>query len=130
MPAVRMRQLLVLVCSSLAAAAAADMGAPVGGHPPPPPPAITFDSTLSDYAVLQQTPSVAQVYGTTNSTAVTVTVSGSGCPSQTSHASLFNGTWVAKVPGARGGNCTIVATDAAGNSANLTSVTYGDVSAG
>jgi hypothetical protein len=95
--------------------------------PPPPPPAITFDASLDDYAVLQQTPSVAYVFGQTMSTAVTVKVSGAGCPTITTQAVIFNSTWRAKVPGPKGGNCTILATDGSGNSASLTHVTYGDV---
>jgi hypothetical protein len=98
------------------------------GRPPPPPSAITFDSTLDDHAVLQQTPSEAYVYGTVLlSESVSVKVSGDGCASLTAKATVFNHTWKAKVPGTKGGDCTIVASDDKGNSANLTSVTYGDV---
>ena len=99
------------------------------GRPPPSPPAITFDSTLDDYAVLQMQPSVAQVYGSTNGTSVTVAVTGSGCPSLSGvKATIFNHTtWTAKVPGAKGGDCTIVATDDQGNTANISHATYGDV---
>jgi sialate O-acetylesterase len=95
--------------------------------PPAPAPALSFDSALSDYAVLQQKPSTAQVFGATNSTEVTVEVSGKGCPSQTVKAAISNGTFVAKIPGSTGGDCYILATDAAGNTANLSHVTYGDV---
>ena len=42
-------------------------------------------------------------------------------------ATIFNKTWTAKVPGAKGGDCLIVATDDKGNSANISHVTYGDV---
>ena len=69
----------LLVMASTASATAIDATPPyldlLGRPPPPPPPAIIFDNTLSDYAVLQQTPSVAQVFGMTTSTAVTVKVS-------------------------------------------------------
>lgn len=98
-----------------------------GPPPPPPPPVLTFDDTLDDYAVLQQLPSVAQVYGATKSTTVTVKVSGSGCPSMSVKATVFNSTWKAKVPGDKGGDCQVVATDAEGNTANISHVTYGDV---
>lgn len=111
----------------LAGTATADAVA-ASGDGKPPPPAITFDVALDDYAVLQQTPSVAFVFGTTTSAAVTVAVSGAGCPSLTGvKATIFNSTWKAKVPGPKGGDCTIVATDGHGNAANLTHVTYGDV---
>ena len=98
------------------------------GPPPPPPPSPSFDATLDDYAVLQQTPSSAFVYGATSSSSVTVTVSGAGCASMTVKATVFNHTWKAAVPGAKGGDCTIVATDdTTGNHTNLSHVTYGDV---
>ena len=69
-----------------------------------------------------------QVYGSTNGTSVTVAVTGSGCPSLSGvKATIFNHSWTAKVPGARGGDCMIVATDDQGNTANISHVTYGDV---
>ena len=111
-------------CLAMATAASASAGKP----PPPPPPAITFGMALDDNAVLQQTPSDAYVFGATLSTAVTVKVSGPGCPSLAGvAATVFNNTWKAKVPGAKGGDCTVVATTKEGASANLTGVTYGDV---
>lgn len=99
----------------------------VGPPPPPPPPAITFDASLDDYTVLQQSPSDAYVFGATSSSDITVKVSGPGCPDMTTHATVFNGTWRAKVPGPKGGDCMILVTDGNGNSANITHVTYGDV---
>jgi hypothetical protein len=98
-----------------------------GAPPPPPPPAITFDPAFDDFAVLQQTPSDAFVFGATTSPSVTVTVSGTGCPALTVPAVVFNSTWKARVPGAKGGDCYFLATDGLGNSSNLTHVTYGDV---
>ena len=67
------------------------------------------------------------VYGATTSDSVTVKVSGAGCPSLSAKATVFNHTWKAKVPGPKGGDCTVIATDDKGNTANLTHVTYGDV---
>ena len=99
----------------------------VGPPPPPPPPAITFDASLDDYTVLQQLPSDAYVFGATSSSAITVKVSGTGCPTITTQAPVFNNTWKAKVPGPKGGDCMILVTDGKGNSANITHVTYGDV---
>lgn len=68
------------------------------------------------------------MYGPTTASSVTVSVSGAGCPKlQGVKATIFNKTWTAKVPGAKGGDCMIVATDDKGNSANISHVTYGDV---
>eukprot|EP01050_Picozoa_sp_SAG11_P023633 SAG11_NODE_4801_length_1761_cov_16.348375_3_plen_171_part_00 len=129
-----------------------DTGAP----PPPPKAALSFATSLDDYAVLQsKTGGDAYVYGTSAGTAaITVKVSGAGCPSLTVEAELSaladvpavpgrlavttkvwsggrlpphtGNAWKAKVPGAAGGDCTIVASDGK-NSATINHVTYGDV---
>lgn len=121
------------------------------GAPPPPKAPLSFAASLDDYAVLQsKTGGDAYVYGTTASTAaVTVKVSGAGCPSLIVEAELSalptapgrlsvttrappppptGNAWKAKVPGAPGGDCTIVASDGK-NSVTLNHVTYGDVCA-
>ena len=116
----------------------------------PPAAALSFAPQFDDYAVLQQkSGGEAWVYGTsTGTTAVTVKVSGSGCASLTVAAEmsplddesapgrLFVSTkapppptgnkWKAKVPGDKGGDCTITATDGT-HTATLQHVTYGDV---
>lgn len=59
---------------------------------------------------------------------MTVAVTGTGCPKLSGvKATIFNKTWTAEVPGDKGGDCMITATDNKGNSANISHVTYGDV---
>ena len=75
--------------------------------------AVTFNTTLGSYMVLQQAPAAAAVYGTVtgNTTTVTVTVEDGGGNTYTVPAAVAGGQWKALLrPAPAGGNYNITAT--------------------
>jgi hypothetical protein len=101
---------------------------------PAPTAAISFDTTLGDWAVLQREPSKAAVYGKLLSPSagdkVDVTVSGAGFSAYSIPATLDGDTWkVLLQPTKTGGEYSITAilNGNTTSAAVISNVTFGDV---